>query len=373
MEGDGRGIATVINECQEISAPIPTAESVTGSVKVTIFPRTGWQRLLSVTTEKSAANIAPAFTGASLHQLPSPPSDFTGRETDLAILHSSLKEGGAGAIFGLLGMGGVGKTTLALKLAQELTALFPDAQIYLDLKGVEPRPLTAAQAMAHTIRSFEPEARLPESETELAALYRSFLYGKHVILLMDNAAGKEQVEVLIPPIGNLLLVTSRFHFSLPGILVRDLAEMSLEEASDLLLRISPRIGDEANKIANLCGRLPLALRLAGSALAERLSLSPIEYARRLQLGKEQFDAVEASLATSYNLLTEDRQRLWRLLAVFPESFDAQASAALWDLPPESAMDVLDELVRNSLVEWEEKVCATIYTLLQERLQKASLT
>ncbi|HEY3566940.1 MAG TPA: TIR domain-containing protein [Thermoanaerobaculia bacterium] len=91
-----------------------------------------------------------------LHQLPTPPADFTGREEDLEFLRSRLAEGGAGAIFGLRGMGGVGKTTLALKLAEELKPRFSDAQIYLDLKGVDPQPLTAAQAMAHVIRSFHP-------------------------------------------------------------------------------------------------------------------------------------------------------------------------------------------------------------------------
>lgn len=79
-------------------------------------------------------------------------------------------------------MGGVGKTTLALKLAEDLTPRFPDAQIYLDLKGVNPEPLTTAQAMAHVIRSFRPEARLPDEETALVSLYRSTLHGQHVSL-----------------------------------------------------------------------------------------------------------------------------------------------------------------------------------------------
>src|SRR6185503_9422549 len=101
------------------------------------------------------------------------------------------------------------------KLAAELKPEFPDAQIYLDLKGVDPHPLTAAQAMAHVIRAFHPEARLPEDDAEVAGLYRTVLDGKRAFLLMDNAAGKEQVQPLIPPPSCLLLVTSRFHFALP--------------------------------------------------------------------------------------------------------------------------------------------------------------
>ncbi len=290
---------------------------------------------------------------APLHQLPTPPADFTGREEDLNFLRSKLTQGGTGAIFGLRGMGGVGKTTLALKLADELKSRFPDAQIYLNLKGVDAQPLTPSQAMAHVVRAFHPEVRLPESEAEMAALYRSVLDGKSVLLLMDNAAKKEQVEPLIPPSTCLLLVTSRIRFALPGLVDRDLGRMPEKEAKALLLRISSRIGNAADEIAQLCGCLPLALRLAGSALAERPNLSPSEYVRRFRAGTEKLEPVEVALKTSYNLLTEELRCLWRLLAVFPETFDAQAAAAVWELETDDAGNHLGELVRSSLLEWEE--------------------
>ncbi|MEO7418530.1 MAG: tetratricopeptide repeat protein [Thermoanaerobaculia bacterium] len=269
-------------------------------------------------------------------------------------LRSNLAEGGTGAIFGLRGMGGIGKTTLALKLANELKPRFPDAQIYLDLKGVDPQPLTAAQAMTHVVRSFHPESRLPESEAELAGMYRSVFEGKSTLLLMDNAARKEQVEPLIPPSTCLLLVTSRFRFTLPGLVDRDLDEMPQEDAKALLLKIAPRIKDAADEIARLCGRLPLALRLAASTLAERPDLSPSEYARRFKEGKERLEPVEASFKTSYELLSEERRRLWCMLAAFPQTFSAEAAAAVWDLEIDTARDHISELVRISLVEWEEK-------------------
>jgi tetratricopeptide (TPR) repeat protein len=303
-----------------------------------------------VTAVSGAAAFSPGTSLPALHQIPAPPADFTGRAEDLMALKSALAGGGTGAIFGLQGMGGVGKTTLAMKLAGDLEGLYSDAQLYLDLKGVDPQPLSTAQAMAHVVRSFHPEVRLPESQTELAGLYRSVLHGKRTILLMDNARDQAQVEPLIPPTGSLLLVTSRFHFTLPGLVVRDLDELPEEDARALLLRIAPRIGSVAGEIARLAGCLPLALRLAGSALAERLELSPTDYARRL---REKLDPVEASLNLSYELLSRELQRLWCLLAVFPGSFDARAAAAVWNLEAESATDALGSLVRSSVVERED--------------------
>jgi len=329
-------------------------------VKGPIFPRNDWKNGKDSIASAGGSGqviyrgaISAVSAVSSLHQLPSPPADFTDREEDLAALRSALAKGGTGAIFGLRGMGGIGKTTLALKLAEELEPLYPDAQFYLDLQGVM-KPLTSAQAMAHVIRAYQPDARLPEAQAELAGLYRSVLHGKRTLLLMDNAASREQVEPLIPPAGSLLLVTSRFHFALPGLVSRDLDELPLDDARALLLKIAPRIGSEADHLAQLCGRLPLALRLAGSALAERPDLSPTDYARRLKEGKERFGPVDASLTISYELLKEDQRRLWRMLAVFPGTFTALAAATLWELEIDPAYEALGDLVRNSLVEWDEK-------------------
>ena len=106
----------------------------------------------------------------SLFQLPPPPADFTGRTAELAELRAAIEKGGV-HISGLQGQGGVGKTALALKLAAELAPNYPDAQIYLDLKGVSEKPLTAAEAMSHVLRTFHPEAKLPEKEEELRPQY----------------------------------------------------------------------------------------------------------------------------------------------------------------------------------------------------------
>lgn len=135
--------------------------------------------------------------------------------------------------------------------------------------------------MAHVCRAYHPEAKLPDQEAELSALYNSLLNGKRALLLMDNARDRAQVEPLIPPTGCALIVTSRQRFTLPGLYEKDLDALPPADARELLLRIAKRIGDHADEIARLCGRLPLALRVAASAIAERKNMSPADYVRRL--------------------------------------------------------------------------------------------
>jgi len=295
----------------------------------------------------------------SPHQVSAPPGDFTGREEELGELRSALDAGGV-TISGVTGMGGVGKTALALKLADELKERYPDAQFYLDLLGTTDQPMTPAQAMTHVIHSFHPEAKLPESEAELRALYCSALDGKRALLLMDNAADARQVLPLIPPASCVLLVTSRQHFTLPGVRTVDLDVMPPGDARELLLKIEPRISEQADEIARLCGYLPLALRAAGSLLAVTPDLQPAEYAaalrderRRLErIGKEGVDiGVEASFGLSYQRLPDDAAAVFRKLAVFPGSFDAAAEEVVCE---DGEHRRLSELVKRSLVQWDEK-------------------
>jgi tetratricopeptide (TPR) repeat protein len=292
-------------------------------------------------------------TANALHQLPPPPRDFTGRVRELDELMSRIERGGVN-ISGLQGLGGVGKTALALKLAELLAPRYTDAQFYLDLRGADKqKPLSVADALSHVIRAYHPTAKLPEGEAELRALYLSVLHDQRALLLMDNAAGLEQVAPLIPPDTCVLLVTSRRHFTLPGIFALDLETLPPEDARQLLLKIAPRIKTHADEIAQLCGRLPLALRLAASALAERANLSPADYVRRLSDAKTRLGLVEASLTLSYELLTPEMQRLWRALAVFPDTFDTAAAAFVWKVEADTAQDTLGDLLKSSLLEWDD--------------------
>jgi len=294
---------------------------------------------------------APPLAVSALHQLPSPPADFTGRDAELNELMVKLETGGV-TISGLQGMGGIGKTALALKLAERLTPRYPDAQFFLDLKGVSDKPLPPAEAMAHVIRAYHPTAKLPESETELKAWYQSVLHGQHALLLMDNARDDQQVLPLLPPATCLLLVTSRQHFTLPGLYPKDLNTLPPKDACQLLLTIAPRIGAAAEAMAKLCGYLPHALRLAASALAEQIDLSPADYLRRLENAQTRLGLVEASLSLSYDLLAAETQKWWRLLSVFPDTFDQPAGAAVWAMDVEPAQKTLSVLVKYSLLEWQ---------------------
>jgi tetratricopeptide (TPR) repeat protein len=301
----------------------------------------------------------------ALHQLPTPPADFTGRADELKELLQAVKTGGV-TISGLQGLGGIGKTALALKLAEQLKADYPDAQFYLDLKGVT-QPLSPRDAMAYIVRAWHPTAQLPEKEEELAPLYRSVLEGKRALLLMDNARDAQQVAPLIPPVGCLLLVTSRKHFTLPGLVEKNLDKLPPTDARDLLLRIAARLKkentDQVDELARLCGYLPLALRAVASALQEKKNISPEEYANRLkETGKhlvlEAIDpslqkSVGAALQSSYDLLSDELRQKFRFLSVFPDTFDQAAAAVVCGIPPESAQEALGELLAYSLVEFDE--------------------
>ncbi len=304
------------------------------------------------------AKAAPSITKPApvpaplLHQLPAPPADFVGRTEDLKALRASVKKGGA-TICGLQGQGGVGKTALALVLAQEMAADYPDAQIFLDLRGVsEEGPLSPADAMAQVVRSFDPERRLPEG-SQLVAVYRDVLAGRRALLLMDNASGLDQVAPLLPPAGCALLVTSRQRFTLPGLTVCDLELLPEEDACTLLLGIAGRIADRAESIARLCGYLPFALRIAAGSLVERPDLSPETLEKRLGKEKEKAAIGERVLGIGLSLLPDAFQKRFHHLAVFAGDFDAPAAAAVWGLGEEETDETIGAFVRGSLLEGKD--------------------
>ncbi len=316
------------------------------------------QKIQAIPTQVSTVQHNGAATVP--HQLRAPRADFVGRHDEIKELVAAVQRGGV-TISGLRGQGGIGKTELAYKLAEILKPGYPDGQIYLDLKGIrhegdrpDQTPLTPAHAMAHVIWSYDNAVQLPDDDARLQALYQTVLTGKRALLLMDNARDKDQVEPLTPPPGCVMLVTSRQGFTLAGLLAKDLDILPPDRSRELLLTIAPRIGDRADELAQLCGYLPEALRNAASFIKTRSDFSPDNFLNRMRDAQQRLKltGVELSLTTSSELLNPDLRFLWYQLAVFPDSFDRPAAAALWEVQPDAAQDTLSDLSsKYSLIEW----------------------
>jgi len=279
-----------------------------------------------------------------------PRRDFIGREEELQEIMANFDRGAT--ITGLRGMGGIGKTELALALAAKLKDHFPDGQLFLNMLGTSKVPRKPEDAMAQIIRSYRGvNAPLPEDLNGLSGLYHSILTGKKALIFLDNAASREQVEPLMPPAGSALLITSRNRFALPGLKEKDLDVLPLVDAKKLLLESAGRIGEHAGELAEMCGCLPIALRNAAYALKEKPNIGVADYMKRLEDARVRLELVEASFSSSYDLLTPELQRLWSLLSVFPADFDLAGAAAVWEKENDAAEEVLGELVKWSLVDY----------------------
>ncbi len=302
----------------------------------------------------------------SLHQLRAPVSDFVGRSAEIATLSAALQRGDAASISGLAGMGGVGKTELALLVVHRLRDHYPDAQIMLHLQGSRDPAMPATQALQQVISAFVPDPRLPDTLPDLTTLYRSILAGKRVLILADDAKDAAQVQALLPPAGSALLITSRQKFTLKGMQRIDLTRLEMDEAGTLLRTICPRLdAAAAQQIAAACGCLPLALRIAASLLNNDATLRTADYIARLSEQKRALMAlkdpdsaadpeldVEASIALSYHLLTPQVQATLAQLGVFGASFcHAAAAAVVQPDDPEGLRDDLSLLYRRSLIEY----------------------
>ncbi len=303
------------------------------------------------------------------HQLRPPTANFVGRDDEFFELMARLKTGRV-AICGLKGMGGVGKTELALKIAAMLAPGCVDGDIYIDLRGVDSAhraPVTVAEAMRHVIHAFHPTEQAPDQESELEGRYRTVLNGKKVVLLLDNARDAAQVKPLLPAVPGIAIITSRQRIELEGMTPVELPPLPTDKARELLLKLCERIGNDADEIAQLCGCLPLALDLAAAAINARTDLTPAQYIERLrdknrrlgQLDAYAKDAalrsLDASLTLSEELLDESLRPLFHALAVFPTDFDAAGAAAVWDSKEDNAQDRLYKLRSYSLVEFDEAI------------------
>lgn len=300
------------------------------------------------------------------HEIPPPLQDFIGRDSEIKELMDYFEHGAT--ILGLRGMDGVGKTALAYKLAEMLKDRYSDGQLMVNLQETSSEPLKPVEAMTQIIRSFDRTISLPENESALAKLYQSMLNGKRILLLLDNALDDSQVRPLLPPSTCCMLVTSRKRFTLPGMKIKDLNILKPSDARELLLAIDARIGDNADMLAQLCGYLPLALRAAGSLLANTLDLDPEQYIEELRaertriehFGSDGIDRdLNANFKLSYSRLPPDTAHVFRAISVFPTDFDAKAEEIVCQ---DRGHRNLSELVRWSLVDFQSLDRAGRYRL-----------
>jgi tetratricopeptide (TPR) repeat protein len=303
-------------------------------------------------------------------QLPITPLSFVGRGVELEYLTHLAENAGSGTLVVVLeGMAGVGKTTLALHLAHQIKHEFRDGQLFVNLRGFDPaaQPVATESALHEFLESLgTTPGMMPTSPSGRAALYRSLLTGKRVLVVLDNAHDPDQVRGLLPASsGCLVLITSRNQMTgliAEGAHLLPLDPFSSTEAHALL---ADQIGaaragrepDAAADLIDLCARLPLALSVAGAYVAAHPQFALSEIARefrgrRLDLLDTGDPATSARsvFTCSYRRLTEPGARLFRLLGIHPgPDVGLPAAAILAGLPVADTRKALAELTRASLL------------------------
>ncbi len=301
-------------------------------------------------------------------QLPATVADFTGRAAfveDLRLLLAQA-EGTVMAVSAVAGIGGVGKTTLAVHVAHAAAEHFPDGQLYVDLQGVGPSASEPEAVLGAFLRALGVEdSAIPDGVEERSGLFRSLLAGRRVLTLLDNARDAAQVRPLLAgAAGCAALVTSRARLvDLAGAHLVDLDVMSPEEAMTLFTRIvgEERVSAErqaALDVVAACGFLPLAIRIAASRLAARRTWTVSALASKLADERRRLDelqvgdqAVKATFELGYGQLDSEPARAFRLLGLADgPDISVHAAAALLDHTVEVTESLLESLVDASLLE-----------------------
>ncbi|MBW4704682.1 MULTISPECIES: BTAD domain-containing putative transcriptional regulator [unclassified Micromonospora] len=321
------------------------------------------------------AQPTPPSRHRSPAQLPPDVAYFTGRSTQLAALDALLV--GATAARGpvvistITGMAGVGKTALAVHWAHRVRRHFPDGQLYVNLRGYSTAsPVRESEALAGFLHALGvPADQVPVDPGQAAALFRTMLDGRRMLVMLDNAASADQVRPLLPgAAGCLALVTSRDRLSglvaVDGARRLDLDVLTVDEAGTLLTRIIPpdrvaRSGEIA-ELATVCARLPLALRIAAANLIDQPQQSISAHTARLTAGNQLAGlrvegddqaAVRAAFDLSYAALPAPARRLFRLLGTAPGTdVTVTAAAALAGIGEPTAAHELDRLAAAHLVQ-----------------------
>ncbi|GAA4008103.1 hypothetical protein GCM10022247_32880 [Allokutzneria multivorans] len=304
------------------------------------------------------------------NELPRDIGDFTGRDAELDALLAAVS---ASDVHAIDGMGGVGKTSLVVRCAHRLAPSYPDGQFFVDLHAHTPGhpPLSPDAALETLLRAVDvPGERIPPTVEQRAALWRSTLAGRRVLLVLDNATDAAHVRSLLPghP-GCLTLITSRRRLSeLDGVSALALDVLREDEAVGLFRRIAGADrGDDASvgECVRLCGFLPLAIRIAAARLRDRPVWTVEHLNKRLRRRTRGLSELNAVFALSHQHLDEPQQRMFRLLGLHPGAdIDADAAAALAGIEPLDAEDVLESLVDVHLVQQREPGRYRLHDLLR---------
>ena len=310
-------------------------------------------------------------------QLPAPVRHFVGRSDELKVLTSLLDPARSGepetvVISAIGGTAGVGKTALALRWAHQVADRFPDGQLYVNLRGFDPSaaPVSPADAIRQFLAALrEPGDPVPPDEEASAALYRSLVAGRRMLIVLDNARDADHVRPLLPGSpGCLVLVTSRSQLAslvaVEGAHPLALDVLTEADASELLARrigperLAAELGAGAELIA-LCARLPLAVAITAAHAELQPGLSLAALAGGLRDAAGRLDALDAGDAASsvrtafswsYQHLPAPTARMFRLLGLHPgPDITAAAAASLVGADFGDARRALHELTRASLL------------------------
>jgi tetratricopeptide (TPR) repeat protein len=317
-------------------------------------------------------------------ELPLDVADFTGRDRELREIK---KMAGGANVITVAGKAGVGKSALVLHAAHDLRGRFTDGQVFINLAGMRPDPLSVRTVISMVLSAFGEGLDPLADQARLVSRYRSLLSGRRVLLILDDAHDEAQVRPLLPGSRTCLtLITSRRALvalteAPPPLQLEGFAE---EEGLALLLAMAEtrvrRELDAARMVVEQCGRLPLAVRIAGARLRSRPRWSVGHLAGRLADERRRLDElkvgdleVRASIALSYAELTAAQAKAFRLLAAIPgRDFSVEMAAAALGMDAALAAPHLEALADAQLLETLSFVSFAFHDLIllfaQERLR-----